>query len=270
MRIGSGTTRTSRGSDLIEELVKLALRIRERALSYVGLDSEEERKSFGGDTVRAVDEAAEEVLSSWAKGGKRPTVISEESGVLKGELPGFVIVDPVDGSANADRGIPFASVSIAYTRDGTLSGTVYGIILDIFRGDLYLADEGGVRYNGKAVSVREFRGTPVIYSPCEGSNVSLKELLGVKKVARRDLGSVALGLALVSRGVMDGVIDLRDDLRGVDIAAGLYLVKRAGGRVALNFDNFVERAFTRSISLVASSPGIFERLNLKELGLREF
>ncbi len=254
---------------MLDDLVKLALRIREKALSYVGMDSEEERRSFGGDTVRAVDEAAEEVLSSWVRGGKRPTVISEESGVLKGELPGFIIVDPVDGSVNADRGIPFASVSIAYTLDGRLSGMKYGVILDIFSGDLYVAEEGGARYNGKRIRVRRFRGTPLIYSPCEGRFVSIKELLKVNKVARRDFGSVALGLALVSRGVMDGVIDLRGELRGVDIAAGLYMVKKAGGRVAMNSDELVKRAFDRSISLVALSPEIFSRLDLRSLGLNE-
>ncbi len=249
-------------------MIRLALEIRERALPYIGLDLEEERRSYGGDTVRAVDEAAEEVLNHWVKEGRKPTVISEESGIIKGSSEGFLIVDPVDGSANADRGIPFASVSISYTLNGKLSGTIYAVILDIFKGDLYVGSKEGVKYNGKEVRVREFKGTPVIYSPCDGFD--LKGMLGVRSLARRDFGSVALGLALTARGILDGLIDLRGELRSVDIAAGLFMVKVAGGRVALNGgDELVERAFDRSISTVATSPRIFEKLNLDELGLKE-
>lgn len=216
----------------LRDLVKLSLRIKDRVFEYLGSDIELDHLSEGGDAARAVDEAAKLEVELWASESRRPSIISEENGIIEGEEDGVIFLDPIDGSSNADRGIPFACVSIAYSGSNSLSDLSMAAILNLFSGDLYYAERGRGSYkNGVKVSVREFRGTPVIYAPCQDPD-PLKNL-NIKHV-RRDYGSVALGLALISEGKVDVLIDLKEDLRAVDIAAGLLLVKESGGSVFLN------------------------------------
>ncbi len=248
-------------------MVDLALRIKERALPHIGADREYSYISAGGDTARAVDEAAQEALSSWLEGiDHPPSVLSEESGLIEGEGRGLILVDPVDGSSNADRGIPFACISIAYTPSRSLKDLEKAVILDLFRGDLYHAIRGkGAFKNGRRMKVRRFRGTPIIYAPCRQDDPIAKHKLGFDHIARRDLGSVALGLALVAEGKIDALIDLRGDLRIVDLAAGLLLVKESGGVVLVNRHEI--SGLGREYSVMAGSREILGRI--KDAGLME-
>ncbi len=194
--------------------------------------------------------------------GEYPSIISEESGFIEGGEGGVILIDPVDGSSNADRGIPFACVSVAYSSSYSLKDLEMAVLLDLFRGDLYHAVKGkGAFKNGNRVKVRDFRGTPVIYAPCQRDDPVTKEKLGFKHIARRDLGSVALGLALVAEGRVDALIDLRGDLRIVDLAAGLLMVKEAGGTVLVNKHQIED--LNREYSVVAGVYEVIRRLNLE-------
>ncbi|MCC6029229.1 MAG: hypothetical protein LM591_03710 [Candidatus Korarchaeum sp.] len=218
---------------ILEDLIDLSLRIKDRVTEYLGSDEELEYLSEGGDYARAVDEAAKLEIERWASESRRPSILSEENGFIEGECDGLILIDPVDGSSNADRGIPFSCVSVAYSLSNSIKDLSASVILNIFSGDLYYAERGkGAYKNGCRVRVRDFRGTPVIYAPCQEPD----PLAGLyfKQIARRDYGSIALGLALVSEGKLDLLIDLKGDLRIVDIAAGLLLVKEAGGSVFIN------------------------------------
>lgn len=242
----------------LDDLVTLALRIKERAAEHIGEDREYDYSSAGGDTARAVDEAAQEELKRWIREREsHPDVLSEESGLIKGEETGVLLIDPVDGSSNADRGIPFACVSIAYASSYSLKDLELAVVLDIFRGDLYhsIRNEGAFK-NGTRIKVREFRGTPMIYAPCQPNDPVSEERLGFEHIARRDLGSVALGLAYVASGRVDALIDLRGVLRAVDLAAGLLLVKEAGGLVYVSHTEV--RGLKRELSVMA---GVKEVLN---------
>ncbi|RDD53499.1 MAG: hypothetical protein BA066_04120 [Candidatus Korarchaeota archaeon NZ13-K] len=239
------------------ELIELSLRIKERVSEYLGCDVEFEYSSEGGDTVRAVDEAARLEIEEWASGSKRPSIVSEENGFIEGEEEGLILIDPVDGSSNADRGIPFSCVSIAYSRSRSLRDLSMAVILDLFSGNLFYAEEGrGAHKNGTKISVREFRGTPVIYAPCQEPD-PLRNL-GFKQIARRDYGSVALGLALVAEGKIDALVSLKEDLRAVDVAAGLLLVKEAGGSVFVN--KMEVHGLERELGVVAGVEQLSSRL----------
>lgn len=217
----------------LRDLIELSFRIKNRVSEYIGRDIELDYLSEGGDTARAVDEAAKLEIESWASESKRPSIVSEENGVIEGEEEGIIFLDPIDGSSNADRGIPFSCVSIAYSDSNSLKDLSMAVVLDIFSGDLYYAERGrGCYKNGTKTSVREFRGTPVIYAPCQDPD-PLRDL-GFGQIARRDYGSVALGLALVSEGRVDALVSLKEDLRAVDVAAGLLLVRESGGSVFIN------------------------------------
>jgi len=218
---------------ILEDLIDLSLRIKDRVTEYLGSDEELEYVSEGGDRVRAVDEAAKLEIERWASVSRRPSILSEENGFIEGEGDGLILIDPVDGSSNADRGIPFSCISIAYSLSNSIKDISASVILNIFSGDLYYAERGkGAYKNGCRIKVRSFRGTPVIYAPCQDPDPLAD--LKFKHIARRDYGSIALGLALISEGKLDLLIDLKEDLRIVDIAAGLLLVKEAGGSVFIN------------------------------------
>ena len=216
----------------LSELIELSLRIKEGVSDYIAKDIELDYVSEGGDTVRAIDEAAKREIEIWTSESKHPSILSEENGFIEGEEEGVLLIDPVDGSSNADRGISFSCVSIAYSRSNSLEDLSIAVVLNIFSGDLYYAERGKGSYkNGEAIRVRKFKGTPVIYAPCQEPD-PLKTL-GMN-IARRDYGSIALGLALISEGKLDAIVDLKEDLRVVDIAAGLLLVEEAGGSVFVN------------------------------------
>ncbi len=248
----------------IEDLADLAFRIKERASAYIGVDKEFSYTSAGGDTARAIDEAAQDELSRWINERKSyPDILSEESGLIKGEEQGILLIDPIDGSSNADRGIPFACVSIAYSSSYSLRDLSKAIILDIFRGDLYYAEKNsGAFKNGSRIKVRGFRGTPMVYAPCQPNDPLIRGAT-FKHIARRDLGSVALGLTYVASGQIDVLIDLRSNLRVVDLAAGLLLVKEAGGSVYLNHTDI--RGLERSLSVVAGTEEAIRSLTIPPL-----
>ncbi|MCS7103411.1 MAG: hypothetical protein NZ992_05985 [Candidatus Korarchaeum sp.] len=217
----------------LKDLTELSFRIKDRVSEYLGCDIELDYLSEGGDTARAIDEAAKLEIEQWTSESKRPSIISEENGLIEGEEDGVIFLDPIDGSSNADRGIPFACVSIAYSKSSSLKDLSISVILNIFSGDLYYAERGRGSYkNGVKISVRDFRGTPVIYAPCQ--EIDPLRNLDLKHISRRDYGSVALGLALISEGKVDVLLNSNEDLRAVDIAAGLLLVKESGGSVFLN------------------------------------
>lgn len=249
----------------ILDLVDLAIRIKESAYPHLGADEEHSYLSAGGDTSRAVDEAAQEAVSEWLNDrGSYPDVLSEESGLIKGSEKGILLIDPIDGSSNADRGIPFAMISIAYSPSYSLKDLELAVLLDIFRGDLYHAIKGSGSFkNGNAIRIREFAGTPVIYAPCEPDDPIVKDKLGFEHLARRDLGSVALGLALVAEGKVDALIDLRGDLRIVDLAAGLLLVREAGGLVLINREEI--SGLNREYSVMAGVEEVLRRVDATDM-----
>ncbi len=248
----------------IDDLVNLALRIKERAFAYIGADKEFSYISAGGDTARAVDEAAQEELSRWLSERERyPDILSEESGLIRGEEQGVLLIDPIDGSSNADRGIPFACVSIAYSSSYSLKDLSKAVILDIFRGDLYYAEKNSGSFkNGSRIEVRKFRGTPMVYAPCQPDDPLIRRTT-FRHIARRDLGSIALGLTYVASGQIDALIDRRSNLRVVDLAAGLLLVKEAGGSVYVNHTNI--EGLERSLSVVAGNKDVIRALTIPSL-----
>src|SRR5206468_5127238 len=96
----------------------------------------------------AIDAAAERViLARFAEEDVR--IVSEEVGV-KGDGRWTVVVDPIDGSMNAKRGIPFFSISIAVAEGETMDDVVFGYVHDFGSGEEWTAERGaGVRLNGE-------------------------------------------------------------------------------------------------------------------------
>lgn len=169
---------------------------------------------------------------------ERPTdrIVGEEGGGTV-EFEGRCwIIDPLDGTVNFVHGIPQVAVSIAMYEDGVPK---VAAVADVFRGELFDAGlDEGCRLNGRQVSVSDIEdiGGAVIATgfPYDrrqhGSNYA--QILGsVLERAQgiRRIGAAALDLAWVACGRFDGYWEF--GLAPWDIAAGMLLVREAGGRV---------------------------------------
>ena len=193
----------------------------------------------GGDISRKIDIVAEKTVLDYLKKIKFDCVVlGEECGrvELSDNPKGFVIMDAIDGSANAVRGIPFFCCSLAFAPKNKLSSISDGVVTDLSNGDMYWATKGrGAYLNKKKISVH--KETPVY--KIVGINVSGAKPALVKRIQpifensnhSRHLGANALELALFARGLIDVYVDLREKIRVTDMAAGYLIAREAGGTI---------------------------------------
>jgi myo-inositol-1(or 4)-monophosphatase len=192
----------------------------------------------GGDRTLVIDQAAEDaVLAELEATGVPLTVVSEERGEveLHGGGPPWAVVDPVDGSLNAKRGLPYASLSLAIAGGPTLADVDFGYIAAFEPEVEWSARRGGGAFLG-AEPLERLQPGPLEVLGLETARPRLvaeaADMLGGIEARRiRALGSVAVTLALVAQGALDAMLSLRP-IRSVDAAAGALIVREAGGAVA--------------------------------------
>src|SRR5918994_2189757 len=216
----------------------------------------------GGDISRKIDIVAEKaVLNTIKSSNISPVIIGEECGIVNlnksysssssssnNNDNGFVIMDAVDGTTNAIRGIPFSCCSLAFANEFKLSSVTDAVVLDLFTGDIYSASkQKGSFFNNKKISVRNEKDFSSITSLEDlksidvliGTNVSgvppniLDEISKVISFSShiRHFGANALELCYFARGFMDAYIDIRGKIRSTDIAAAYLIAKEAGGKL---------------------------------------
>ncbi|MGH3003094.1 MAG: inositol monophosphatase family protein [Gaiellaceae bacterium] len=187
----------------------------------------------GGDETTAVDAAAEAVILARFR---RPdtTIVSEEAGV-EGNGRWTVVVDPIDGSMNAKRGIPFFSISIAVADGSTMDDVVFGYVHDFGSGEEWTATRGGgALLNGRPIEewpkdeleILSFEATTTAYVSENAARFS-----GIAH-RLRVMGSLAITLCHLAAGRVDGVVSLKP-ARSVDIAAAQLLVREQGLAIEL-------------------------------------
>ena len=205
-------------------------------------------KGAGGDTTLLIDKLAEDrIIEVLKASGVSHNLITEEDGTStivadendKNKIVDFIIVDPVDGSANAAFGLPFSSICIAHANGSMLSDIDCGVMIDIFTGDIYSARKGfGAYKNDQKITGNE--NTKVSKS-LFGLNLSLDEPLADfanrydfilnKPLKIRALGSDGLCLGLIASGALDVFLNLRKKTRILDIAAGYIIALEAGCQI---------------------------------------
>jgi len=191
-----------------------------------------------GDFVSTADLKAERTLKN-ELGKARPgyALLFEESGAAPGTDPHHRwIVDPLDGTTNFLHGIPHFAISIGLERDGEM---VAGVIYDPTRDEMFWAEKGiGAYLNDRRlrVSGRRRLGEALIATgiPFREHGNHPDYLAGLAAIMAetsgvRRFGSAALDLAYVAAGRYDGFWEV--GLQPWDIAAGLLLVREAGGYV---------------------------------------
>lgn len=211
------------------------------ALARYPTRAERERptgRGEGGDMALVIDRAAEDAVFAELEALGQPlTVISEERGevALAGGGPVHVVVDPVDGSLNAKRGLPFYCVSIAVARGATMGDVEVAYVLDLGTGEEWWAQRGRGAYRNEQ-RLAQLDAAPLeilaIESAHPGNVAAAAAALAATGADRlRALGSIALSLCSVAAGRADAMVSLRP-ARSVDAAAAQLVVREAGGAVA--------------------------------------
>jgi myo-inositol-1(or 4)-monophosphatase len=201
-------------------------------------------RGAGGDVTVRIDEAAEQaMLAVLADSAPAPyRLVAEEAGIIESQ-PGarwHVVVDPVDGSLNAKRGLGVYSGVVAVADGPRLGDVCVGLIADYARDDTFAAVRGaGVRFAERtAASALGGQIEVVLFDAGKPGNqrLGLGDLLelapdsGVEMRVRL-LGSQALCLCYLASGAAD-VLFSAVNARAVDIAAGLLILTESGGGVA--------------------------------------
>ena len=223
----------------------------------------------GGDHTLEIDDAAEKLvfdeLERLHDQGHRFSAISEERGAVDFGDPGvLVVIDPIDGSLNAKRGLSHHALSVAVAAGGTMADVQFGFIHDFGPGEEWWAAGGeGAFLNDRRLdpNVAERRGPDGRIEVVGIESADPRWLKGpidilIDRAYRlRALGAIAPSLCQVAAGRFDGLVSLRG-CRAVDAAAAQLIVREAGGLVS--FPKF-EHRLDAPLDLVPHSPVVAAR-----------
>jgi myo-inositol-1(or 4)-monophosphatase len=198
----------------------------------------------GGDRTLLIDEAAEALvfaqLEQLHEQGVRFTALSEERGVVDyGSDELMVVIDPIDGSLNAKRGLPHHAVSIAVAEGPTMADVVFGFVQDFGPDEEWVAWRGhGARLNGMPLDAtlgeRRVQGRLEVVG-VESADprwvVASADELAEVAYRIRAIGTMASAICQVAGARFDGMVSLRNS-RAVDAAAAQLIAREAGARVA--------------------------------------
>ncbi len=230
----------------MEPMINIALRAARKAGENIVRASDElhrfEVKAKGiNDFVTEVDINAErEIIYHLQKAYPEHAILGEESGLVGSEQAEYRwIIDPLDGTTNFVRGIPHYAVSIACLYRGKIE---HAVIVDPVRREEFTASRGrGAQLNGHRIRVSDLAG---LDGALLGTGIPFKEhcddklapysksieVLASRCAGIRRAGAASLDLAYVAAGRLDAFWEI--GLAQWDIAAGVLLVREAGGLVA--------------------------------------
>jgi myo-inositol-1(or 4)-monophosphatase len=197
------------------------------------------------DLVTAADRASERLIVDRIR-ALFPThsILAEEGGGQQGSSDYQWYVDPLDGTTNFAHGFPVYNVTLALERAGEL---IAGVIMDPFRQELFTAEKGsGAFLNGKRIHVSKAArledSIAVTGFPSrkrhQNVNVHFFYQLSMMTHGVRRLGAAALDLAWVAAGRSELFWEF--NLNPWDVAAGILLIREAGGTVTDMLDQPVD------------------------------
>jgi myo-inositol-1(or 4)-monophosphatase len=188
---------------------------------------------LGGDETTAIDEAAEsaivERLEALHADGHEFRLVSEELGEREfGSDSTYVVVDPIDGSMNAKRGIPYFSLSIAVAEGAHMGDVHFGYVHDFGTGEEWTATRGGGAWLGdeRLGSERPKEHVEILSLEATIAGAVADKAVAFAGFAHRlrIMGSLALSLCHLAAGRVDAVCSLKE-ARAVDVAAAQLLLK---------------------------------------------
>lgn len=255
----------------MQPMANIALRAARKAADFILLSFDRpdqfqiEQKS-PKDFVTNIDKIAEQIIVEQIETTyPQHNIHAEETGSRTIDKTNEYtwIIDPIDGTMNFIRGIPHFAVSIGIRKGNHLE---HGVIIDPVNQEEYVASRGyGATLNGKKIRVTktESLDETLIASGIASSSVNTRLDFYIGKLREftaicqsvRSTGSAALDLAYVASGKTDGF--WHPDLKPWDIAAGIVIVREAGGFVG---DFMGGERFFESGDVVAANPKCFKAI----------
>lgn len=183
-------------------------------------------------------------------------ILSEESEFEPGDSGEVVVIDPIDGSTNASRGLPWFATALCVVDE---AGMAASLVINQASGDRFWATRGGGAFrNGRAIRP----------SGCHVVGESLVCLNGVPAAPlgqrqSRTYGAAALDLCMVACGVFDAYVDCDTEAHGVwDYLASTLICREAGASVvdALGRDLLVLDRTARRTPVAAATPALCDAL----------
>jgi myo-inositol-1(or 4)-monophosphatase len=235
-------------------------------------------RGSGGDRTLEIDQNAEQLVLDQLEGlreeGYRFCAVSEERGVIDyGDHDVRVIIDPIDGSLNAKRGISNYALSIAVADGETMADVAFGFVHDFGPSEDWWAWRGrGAWLDGAqldpTLSERHGRDGRLEVLGIESADPRwiAASIAGLVESAYRlrALGTIAASLCQVAAARFDGMVSLRRS-RGVDAAAGQLIVREAGGLVSFPYcDEPLGVPFIADLSLPVIAARSNETLRMLE------
>lgn len=222
------------------------------------------------DFVSSADMNSERTLREFLKEARpRYGFLTEESGAVTGaDTSHRWVIDPLDGTTNFLHGIPFFSVSLALQEDNEI---IAGVVMNPATNELFYAEKGcgawmmtytgqfRLRVSSRSDLIDAVLGT-AIPCPAYGNPVTFGDCLDkamTQAAGTRCLGSTALDLAYVAAGKFDGY--WVEGEKPWDVAAGLLLVKEAGGRVCTPDGDEKVKSVLESKAMMASNDALYAK-----------
>tara|TARA_B100000795_G_scaffold261702_1_gene238753 strand:- start:200 stop:910 length:711 start_codon:yes stop_codon:yes gene_type:complete len=202
------------------------------------------------DFVSNADTKAEKIIiEELTKSRKNYSVLSEEIGYIKNnDTDNVWVIDPIDGTTNFLHGVPHFAISIALKSKNEI---IAGLIYDPIKDEMFYAEkDNGAYFNNKRIRVSKKKNLEDCLFASGGNDNEPTQL------KTRSTGSAALDMAYVAAGRYDGYFQKK--LHIWDIAAGIIIVKEAGGNV-----NEIDLTKNDNVRIIASSAAITEKMHEK-------
>jgi len=237
---------------MIEKIMQISREAAEIIKAGFGKSLNLEYKTSILDFVTDIDKASEQKIINFIKKEyPKHNILAEESGAENFDSEYTWIIDPLDGTMNFAHGLPIFSVSIGVLKENEL---VAGVIYDVMSDIMFSAEKGsGAFQNGNRINVsqnadldKSLLVTGFPYNIRENPDNAIEKfnrfLLNSRGIRR--LGSAALDLCYVANGTFDGFWEV--NLHPWDMAAGMLLVKEAGGKNS-DFQNNANSIFSKQL-----------------------
>ena len=199
------------------------------------------------DFVTNSDKKVEKIIiEELTKTRKNFSIIGEEIGEIKNsDKENYWIIDPIDGTTNFLHGIPHFAISIALRKNEEI---ISGLIFDPIKNEMFYAEKNnGAFFNNQRIRVSKKKKI----EECLFATGGKKEINN--SLNNRRSGSAALDMAYVGAGRYDGYF--QKDLNIWDIAAGIIIVKEAGGKI-----NDINCSTIKDHQVLAASNAVYEKM----------
>ena len=198
------------------------------------------------DFVTNSDKKVEKIIiEELTKSRKKFSILSEEIGEVKNlDKNNYWIIDPIDGTTNFLHGIPHFAISIALKSKEEI---ISGLIFDPIKNEMFYAEKNnGAFFNNQRIRVSNKKKiNECLFAT--GGKIEINSILNTRKS-----GSAALDMAYVGAGRYDGYFQRK--LNIWDIAAGIIIVKEAGGKIDISDSS------NKELKVLAASNSIYEKM----------